>query len=104
MSRSYRKPAHAVTTCSSAKDDKKHAHRGVRRAQNRALKTCLNWDEFIIPHKYECSWNETYSWGRDGKQSLCFMSDFLVPYIRLDGEVINLYDDPIEEFARLKRK
>lgn len=103
MSRSYRKPATAVTTCSSAKDDKKHAHRGVRRAQNQALKTCLDWDEFLIPHKYECSWNETYNWGRDGCQKLYFLSDFQSTYIWRDV-IMNLYDDPIEEFEKLKRK
>ena len=77
MSRSYRKPYCAITGTKSAADDKKHAARGVRRAQNQALKTFVaatldDWDEFIMPVKLECSWNDTWGWGRDGKQSLQF--------------------------------
>src|SRR5260221_10236889 len=70
MSRSYRKPFSAVTGRSSAKEDKILAHRGMRRAQNRALRTCLDWDEFLVPHKFECAWNDVWSWRRDGKQTL----------------------------------
>jgi hypothetical protein len=60
MSRSIRRP--------SAKDDKRMAHRGVRRKQNLALKACLDYDSLLLPHFLECHWNDTYCWGRDGAQ------------------------------------
>lgn len=72
MSRSYRKPYAAVTGTKSAKDDKRLAHRGVRRAQNLALKMLQDAETFLVPHKLECAWNNTYSWGRDGSQYLHF--------------------------------
>jgi hypothetical protein len=74
VSRSYRKPYCAVTGADSAADDKRVARRGVRRTQNQALREFVahddDWDEFIMPVRYECPWNNTYSWGRDGKQRL----------------------------------
>lgn len=105
MSKSYRQPASAITGRGSAKQDKVHAHRGVRRAQNHALRTCADWDEFLIPHKYECSWNETYSWGRDGSQRLYFLSDFNRMWLHpVTGEWEPLYEDAKERFEALKRK
>lgn len=71
MSRSYRKPYSAITGHSSAKSDKQCAARGVRRKQNQYLKD--NWqdeDNFIMPVRYECRFNDTWSWHRDGKQRL----------------------------------
>lgn len=68
MSRSYRRPYVAITGLSSSKWDKKTAHRGVRRKQNIALKTCNHFDNFLAPNRLECHWNDTYSWGRDGAQ------------------------------------
>lgn len=56
---------------SSAKDDKKHAHRGERNKQNLTIRLELkngDFENFLLPHKRECSWNEVYSWGRDGNQ------------------------------------
>jgi hypothetical protein len=75
MSRSYRKPYAAVTGTGSAKEDKVRAARGVRRLQNYYLRRILQHDlvdQFLIPHRLECSWNEVYSWTRDGKQYLHF--------------------------------
>ena len=75
MSRSYRKPYAAVTGTGSAKEDKVRAARGVRRLQNYYLRRILQHDlvdQFLIPHRLECSWNEVYSWTRDGKQHLHF--------------------------------
>lgn len=68
MSRSYKKPYSAITTCDSAKDDKILAHRGVRRAGKKALRDMFRFEDFEIPmpHRLECSWNNTYLWGRDG--------------------------------------
>ena len=75
MSRSYRKPYAAVTGTVSAKDDKIRAARGVRRVHKRYLRKVLQGDlldQFLIPHRLECSWNEVYTWTRDGKQRLQF--------------------------------
>ena len=68
MSRSYRRPFAAITGFSSAKWDKQMAHRGVRRKQNLVLKTCLDYDNLLLPHPFECHWNDTYNWERDGSQ------------------------------------
>ncbi len=46
MSRSYRRPYAAITGLASAKSDKQLAHRGVRRKQNLALKTCIDFRKF----------------------------------------------------------
>jgi hypothetical protein len=72
MSRSYRRPFAAITGLSSANWDKQMAHRGVRRKQNLALKTCTDYEDFLTPHRLECHWNDTYNWGRDGAQ--CYHS------------------------------
>ncbi len=69
MSRSIRRPFAAVTGTASAKDDKRMAHRGVRRKQDLALKTCADYESLLIPHELECAWNNNYSWSRDGAQS-----------------------------------
>jgi hypothetical protein len=68
MSRSYRRLFAAIAGTASAKDDKRMAHRGVRRKQNRALKACADYEELILPLPPECTWNNTYCWGRDGAQ------------------------------------
>jgi hypothetical protein len=68
MSRSTRRPYAAITGTGSAKDDKRMAHRGVRRKQSLALKTCADYEDFLPPHRLECAWNNTYCWGRDGAQ------------------------------------
>jgi hypothetical protein len=76
MSRSSRRPFAAITGVASAKCDKQMARRGVRRKQNSALKTCLDFESFLLPHRLECHWNETYNWGRDGAQRcLAWMCD-----------------------------
>ena len=70
MSRSYRKPYASVTGNRSAKDDKKFAHRGVRRVHNRIVRMMLRDPELNIPlpHFRICPWNNVYNWSRDGKQ------------------------------------
>jgi hypothetical protein len=72
MSRSYRSPFAAITGLASAKSDKQMAHRGVRRKQNHALKTCADYENLLLPHCLECAWNNNYCWGRDGEQ--CYHS------------------------------
>jgi hypothetical protein len=69
MSRSYRRPFAAITGTASAKSDKRMAHRGVRRKQNLALKICTDYGNLLLPHRFECAWNDTYNWGRDGAQT-----------------------------------
>jgi hypothetical protein len=71
MSRSTRRPFAAVTGTAGAKDDKRMAHRGVRRKQNLSLKICIDYEGLLIPHQLECSWNNNYCWDRDGAQSYC---------------------------------
>jgi len=66
MSRSTRRPYAAITGTASAKDDKRMAHRGVRRKQDLALKICADYEDFLVPHRFECAWNNTWSWARDG--------------------------------------
>ena len=61
MSRSYRRPYAAITGLASAKNDKRIAHRGVRRKQNLALKTSIDCENLLLPHRLECAWNNTYS-------------------------------------------
>lgn len=82
MSRSYRVPYSAVTGVPSAHEDKKLAARGVRRRQNQWLQKHGDEEDFgLIPHRLECSGNEVYSWGRDGRQY----------YHRLTGKDWNKY-------------
>ena len=68
MSRSSRRPFAAITGTASAKEDKRMAHRCVRRKQDLALQTCADFESLLIPHELECAWNNNYSWGRDGAQ------------------------------------
>lgn len=71
MSRSFkRQPFMAICGNGSAKRDKTLAHQGVRRAHRLTLHNALKSEDFdvLLPHRLECSWNNTYSWGRDGKQ------------------------------------
>jgi hypothetical protein len=80
MSRSTRRPYMAVTGVSSAKSDKRLAHKGVRRAHKASLKTCTDFENFLLPHNRECHWNEVYCWSRDGKQrSFSHSGDSLDP-------------------------
>ena len=69
MGKSYRKPYSAITGVKSAKHDKMVARRCWRRAQEQALRDCKDWEELVIPKRLEASFNEVYSWGRDGGQS-----------------------------------
>ena len=60
MSRSYRRSYAAITELASAKNDKRMAYRGVRRKQNLALKTSIDYENLLFPHRLECAWNNTY--------------------------------------------
>ena len=107
MSRSYRKPYSAITGTNSAKQDKIHAHRGERHKQNQALRNCQDWDEFLMPDKLECSGNDTWSWGRDGSQSLQFPPEPLCRgwyWWMSEEEREKFYQRQIEWYKRLFRK
>jgi hypothetical protein len=81
MSRSYRKPYSSMCGGGSAKQDKMIAARGVRRVQNRSIRECRDWDEYVVPHRYECPHNNVWCWGRDGKQRLQTMDhNYFNPY------------------------
>ena len=71
MSRSTRRPFAAMTGTCSAKDDRRLAHRGVRRNQNLALKICADCEDFLVRRLLECAWNNNYCCGRDGAQGDC---------------------------------
>ncbi len=79
MSGSYRKPYMAITGLSRSHDDKKKAARGLRRRQDAWLRGLNQYDQALVPHRLACAFNNTYLWGRDGKQFLTF------PYSRIDG-------------------
>lgn len=72
MSRSRKKnPFWSV--CGTDRDDKPMGRRGVRRRQNQFLKGVTGGqnqelENLLLPHRYECSHNQTYTWGRDGGQ------------------------------------
>jgi hypothetical protein len=104
MSRSYRQPACAITGTSSAKQDKIHAHRGHRAAQKQALRECVDWDELLMPHRLECAGNETYSWGRDGKQSLQFPPTLSQYWFRNPEIAEEYYQDQLKWYQKLHRK
>jgi hypothetical protein len=72
MSRSYRRPYSAITGIKSAADDKRIARRSWRRAQEQAIRDCADWEELVIPLRLEAAFNDVWSWGRDGHQSLQF--------------------------------
>lgn len=72
MSKSYRKPwGTACSIKSSAHDDKTIAARSVRRAQEQSLREAVHdddWDGWLLPNRYECTHNNVWGWGRDGKK------------------------------------
>ena len=83
MSRSYRRPFAAIYSRARGKSDKQLAHRGVRRKQDLAIRICLDYDTFLVPHRLECHWNDTYNWGRDGAQCYIeWMRDSREPFFR----------------------
>jgi len=69
MGKSYRKPYSAITGTKSAKQDKLVARRCWRRAQEQAIRDCRDWEDLVIPKRFEASFNDVWSWGRDGKQT-----------------------------------
>lgn len=72
MSRSRKKHPFMAIAGSGAKQDKRWANRGVRRKFHSLLRQAISLEKgldlFEPPHRYECSWNNTYLWNRDGRQ------------------------------------
>ena len=58
--------------------------RAVRRAQEQSLREAIrddDWEGWLIPTRYECSDNDVWGWGRDGKQRPMFRSrEYNNPY------------------------
>jgi hypothetical protein len=74
MSRSFKKqPFMAICGGGSAQYDKTLAARGVRRAHRQTIHNALHIGDYevVLPHRLQCCHNNTYSWGRDGKQRWC---------------------------------
>ncbi len=74
MSRSYKhKPYAAICGNGSSQYDKTQAARGVRRKCRHVIHIALHTEEFdvFLPHRRECSHNNTYTWNRDGSQHYC---------------------------------
>ena len=115
MSRSYRKPYSACAGVYSAADDKRVARRNWRHAQNHALRMPnIDWDEFLIPARYEASYNDVWSWGRDGKQCLNFEPrwedclHWFYSHYFTDEQALQYAEEDFEKskqwYASLKRK
>lgn len=74
MSRSFKHtPMAAICGTGSAHQDKTMAARSVRRAHRQAIHNAIRTQELdvLLPHRLECSHNETYCWVRDGSQRWC---------------------------------
>jgi len=79
MGKSYRKPWGTwVSIKDSAHHDKTIASRLMRRAQEQSLREAIrndDWEEWLIPERYECSYSDVWGWGRDGKQRPIYRSE-----------------------------
>jgi hypothetical protein len=42
----------------------------VRRTQEQWLRKLEDYESALAPHRLECTWNNVWSWARDGKQRL----------------------------------
>lgn len=107
MSRSIRRPYSAPCGNASAHQDKIYAARGVRRAQNRAVREAQDWGEFELPHRFECSHNDVCDWRRDGKQRLCSPPDrswYSNYWWRSPERQQEYFDDAVVRYKRLFRK
>lgn len=67
MSKSYRRPFSCCHGHNSAKKDKKTAHRGLRRLQNHSIKLEQDFDEYLVPLKFEAPHNDTWGWYAEDK-------------------------------------
>jgi hypothetical protein len=65
MSRSYRKPY--VSNARSGKEDKTRAHRGERRLIRNTIRQTEDWEDFVMPDRFEAPHNDIYGWSRNWK-------------------------------------
>lgn len=85
------------------------ARRCWRRAQNHAIRSFRgdDWLDLIIPARHEASFNDPWSWGRDGKQSLHYpprWSDLNYWFLHGLDDVEEEFERRKAWYARLKRK
>jgi hypothetical protein len=104
MGKSFRKPYAAVTGIRSAAHDKMVARRCWRRAQEQAIRDCKDWDELVMPKRFEASFNDVWSWGRDGKQTLQYppMLEKFWPWTFCTAE--EEYERQLRWYQRIQRK
>ena len=101
MSRSYRRPYAAITGTKSAKQDKLIARRAVRRMENQRIRNCQDFEMLMMPDRLDCAFNDTWSWGRDGKQFLHFPPEPLKTNSEFD---VWWFEYQTRYYARLLRK
>lgn len=109
MSHSYRKPYSSACgyACNSA--DKRMAARGVRRTQNVYLRTQIKYnefDDFLIPHRLESPWNNTYSWSSDGLPHLLKPISLYFYGLMIAGDKIatSIFESHKQWYERIQRK
>ena len=104
MGGSYRRPYAAVTGVRSAAHDKMVASRSWRRAQNRAIRECEDWEDLVLPQRLEASHNNVYGWVRDGKQRFQFapVLELHWPWTYCTAE--EDYERQLLWYTRIKRK
>lgn len=108
MSHSYRKPYSAVTGHSDPRD-KRVARRNVRRVQDSAIRQFHgDWEDFVLPQRLECPYNDVWSWSRDGIQHLRYPPDYSEISLRYAYasvfEIDRLYDKRYKYYLDLCRK
>lgn len=71
MSRSTKKHVYG-TWLRVAGYDNTLAARFARHKQNQAVREKALEEDFLVPHKFECPFNNVYSWRQDGKKRYRF--------------------------------
>lgn len=108
MSRSYKHQPFMAICGVSAKQDKRFANRGVRRAHRLALHKATKseaYEDFVLPHRLECACNEVYGWGRDGHQIYQALDDRdWQRYLEADSESDFFGSWPPKWFVQMMRK
>jgi hypothetical protein len=66
MSRSFKKQPFSYLCGSRPTKDRRKSNQGVRRTQKAYIRAHYKDEEFLLPHRFECPWNEKYSWTSDG--------------------------------------
>jgi hypothetical protein len=107
MSRSYRKPYSVHTVCQSSKKDKTIANKAVRRTCRKAfwvaLKEAGDFEDFTLPHPYECTHNDIWGWDQDGRQYYVskFDNDPHLENIIIEVDVITQVERVLDGFPAI---